>query len=139
MRYGFNNIMNVLDTFQEMFEQKFNDYDFVGRHFSPIQFPKTKISRVEDEVKFVAEIPGVKKEDIKLEINGDVITLSGKKNNPLDGLDENDNTEKETFNKTIKLPCEVNAEKVEARYENGLLFVTLPINEDGKSRNITIN
>ena len=138
-RKGLSNIMEIVDAFQDMFETKFDYEDFSDFHFGGRRFPRTKISREESEVRLVAEIPGVRKEDIKLEIKGDVFTLSGKRSSPL-GVDAESGEPKcKTFRKDVRLPCGVDADRIDAKYENGILFVTLPIKESEMPRNITVN
>ena len=139
MKKGFGNILEFIDAFQDMIEKKFDYSDFTDYHVRGYRFPRTRVSKNENDIQLIAELPGVKKEDLKLEIKSDEFTLSGKKSNPLDPGVDSEEPKVKKFKKTIRLSCEVDTDKIDAKYENGVLFVTLPIKESEKSRNITIN
>ena len=136
MRRKFGNFMEVIDTLQDMFETKFEHSDFAAEHFVNRRFPKTKVIQDDNTIRLVAEIPGVKKDDLKVEFKGDAVTLSGKTSSPWGAGGKSGPRE---FKKSVKLPCEVDVERAEAKYENGILSVAVPISENEKSRSIEIH
>lgn len=82
----------------------------------------------------VAELPGVEKSDIDVELEKAVLTIRSKR------VLENGSEKKEiSFNRTVKVGNDINAQAVNAAYENGILTVTLPKSEATKARNININ
>ena len=90
-----------------------------------------------------AELPGMKKEDVALSLHDGVLTLSGERRH------EKAHDEKTTalrnerffgrFERSVTLPTPVDAARVSAAYENGILTVTLPKAEAAKPRQIEIN
>lgn len=92
------------------------------------------------------EMPGVKKENIKIEIQGNQLLISGERYRDArshlrpsvprqEGMSDGTS---ERFEKAFTLPPTINSEKIEAHYENGVLNVALPKAEAAKSRTIPI-
>jgi HSP20 family protein len=88
-----------------------------------------------------AEIPGMKKEDIKVSVKEDMLTISGERKR------ENETKEKTfhriersygQFRRMIRLPAMVDADKVKATYKDGVLNVTLPKPESMKPKQIDV-
>ncbi len=75
------------------------------------------------------DLPGVKKEDIKVDINNDVLTISGERKTK-EEVKEEDYYKVETtfgkFSRSFTLPESVDMENIEARSENGVLEVVIP-------------
>lgn len=86
-------------------------------------------------------IAGVKPEDIDISINNDMLTIRGKREASTE-IDDEDYLYKEcywgAFSRSIILPVEVEAEKVEAALENGVLIVTLPKSKNAKQISIKV-
>lgn len=94
-----------------------------------------------DAYTITAITPGLKAEDLKIEILGDVVTLRGEIR-PAEGLDQADLLVNELaygeFSRTLRLPEAVNAEKAEAKLIDGMLTVHLPKTEESKPREIPV-
>lgn len=94
-----------------------------------------------DAYTITAITPGLKAEDLKIEILGDVVTLRGEIR-PAEGLDQADLLVNELaygeFSRTLRLPETVNAEKAEAKLIDGMLTVHLPKTEESKPREIPV-
>jgi len=89
-----------------------------------------------------AVTPGLKAEDLKIEIQGDVITLRGE-TRPDEHDDQADYLLRELaygeFQRAIQLPEPVDAEKAEASLTNGVLTVRLPKTEDARPKQIKVS
>jgi len=82
-----------------------------------------------------AELPGVDRKAIAVEMVDDFLTISGsRKTFGADGKE----TESAEFSRSISIPESVQADKIAAAYENGVLTVTLPKREEAKPRKITV-
>lgn len=97
----------------------------------------------EDEEHFFveAECPGLSIENLDLTISGGHLTLSGKRPAAESEKRVFHRRERGTaeFSRTLKLPTEVDADKVEAKLKHGILTVTLPKAEQAKPRRIPVN
>jgi HSP20 family protein len=97
--------------------------------------PRVDLYEDKDNFHFRAELPGLKREDIQVEMGDGVLTLSGvRKGFAADGKQER-NVE---FSRTISVPTRVQEDKIQARYEDGVLTVSLPKAEEVKPKRIAI-
>lgn len=86
-----------------------------------------------------AELPGYRKEDISVEVTDGVLTLTAHRRVDTDTKDQAAATQEERQTRSVQLPNEVDVDKIQARYENGVLTVTLPKREEAKPKQITID
>ncbi len=99
------------------------------------------INMKQDENNMYAEvlIPGVDPKDLELMVMRGVMTISGERKESLD--DKTWHRRERGFGKfmrTVDLTCEVDSNKVTAKYENGVLFVTMPKHEDAKPKKVSV-
>lgn len=80
------------------------------------------------------EVPGVKKEDVKIELDNGLLTVSAEKREK-----SGDNESSFSLTRSVSVPDGVNAEAITARLEDGILRVTLPKAEHSKPRSIALN
>jgi HSP20 family protein len=110
-------------------------------HKSPVEYPAVNIREKDSAVLVSAELPGMDHEKLEISVAGDTLTIAG-------GAPEKSLAEGETylrqerttgaFQRTIGLPFQVNAQEVEARYEKGILTITLPRAADDLPKKIKI-
>lgn len=91
--------------------------------------PAYEVSEDENRYMISADLPGVKKEDIKIEMNENVITISGERKKSQQAM---------AFKRTFSVPNTVDFEKIEARHEDGVLSIFLPKAQAAKARTIQI-
>jgi HSP20 family protein len=89
----------------------------------------------------IAELPGVKKEDLDIKVKGDTVRIHGKKT--VEYADDASVHRRERvggeFDRTLTLPAQIDAAKVTADYRDGVLTLRLPRAESEKPRSVTIN
>jgi HSP20 family protein len=103
--------------------------------------PACDIFEDKDGIKIVAEIPGVKTEDIRLSMENNTLTIRGEKKQIAEEKTERVHRYERSygvFERSFSLPSTVDAERVQADYDNGLLTVTLPKIERAKPREIQV-
>lgn len=104
--------------------------------------PPVDIEESENQYVVTLDVPGVAKENIKIEVHNRVLTVSGEK--------KSERTEKSAdfhltervsgkFERRFTLPENVNADKVEAKHEHGVLSLTIPKSEAAKPKLVQIN
>ncbi len=103
--------------------------------------PAVDISENDDEIIVRAEVPGIKKDDIKLTVHDGILTISGEKKQ--EKIDKEENfyrTERVfgSFSRSFSLPSTVKADKVKAKYKDGILSISLPKVEEAKPKEIAI-
>lgn len=90
--------------------------------------PSVDVSETDTEYRIKASLPDVKKEDMKLTLENGVLSISGKRESRKEEKNEKvHRTEIQTgtFFRSFSMPADADAEKVSAKYENGLLDVTI--------------
>ena len=123
-----------------MFGRFFGDWPWLEPS-APAWAPTMDISETEDQLKVRAEVPGMKPEDIQISLAGDTLTIKGEKKQEKEDKEENYfRVERSygSFSRSISLPCEIEQDKVEASYKDGVLRITMPKCETAKAREIKI-
>ena len=94
------------------------------------------------EYKVLAELPGVKKEDIKVEVDGDQVSISAESRVEREAKDGERLLHSERYYgrlaRVFRVGQEVDSAKVSAKYENGILELTLPKKESAAAKQITV-
>ena len=88
-----------------------------------------------------AELPGINREDIEVTVENSTLVLKGQKKFEAEVKEENYRRVERaygTFHRSFTLPNTVDASKVSAAYNNGVLTVTLPFREEAKPRTINV-
>jgi len=104
-------------------------------------FPPMNVTQDDDNYYLHAEVPGIKAKDLSISALRNRISIAGKREIP----EENERASyhrKEraegAFNRTVTLPGEIVSDRIEARYSDGILALTLPKAEEAKPRQIAV-
>ena len=99
--------------------------------------PRMNVSETDKEIEVTAELPGVEEKNIDVNLVGDMLTIKAEKKS------EEETTEADyhlversygKFERSMRLPCEVEAKKVDAKFKNGVLTVKLPKSPEVKAK-----
>lgn len=123
-------------------------FDFIERFVSHAPdmwsgaFPAFNVWANENGAMVTSELPGVKMEALDITASGKTITVKGARKEETGGEDvrylRRERPEGE-FNRSIELPFQIDASKVEAKLQNGVLEIRLPRAESDKPRKISVN
>ncbi|MFB3925428.1 MAG: Hsp20/alpha crystallin family protein [Syntrophales bacterium] len=119
--------------------------DFFGREIArPFEaeewyetFPRIDVRESDKKITVTAELPGMEEKDIDLLLTADSLTIKGEKKEEIEEKEENYlRMERRygAFHRVIPLPEEIDAEKAEANFKNGILRVDLPKSEKAGAR-----
>lgn len=130
-----SNIDKKLRKFFEDFDSPFFGDSGWPRFNSNVFTPRVDVTEDNDNLYVTAEVPGVDKQDVKVSVVGDVLTISGEKKT--EQRDEKKNYYRiernyGSFSRSFTLPAEVMVDKIAAEYKEGVLHVTLPKTEEAK-------
>ena len=104
--------------------------DEIGNRESSASLPDIDVIREEDKITVTADVPGYKPEEVKLEVADDVLTISGKHEETKEEKDK-DYVRRErrygSFSRSIALPRNVDADKIDATCHDGVLELTVPL------------
>lgn len=104
-------------------------------------FPRLNLTDLGDSLEVVAELPGVKKENLQVKILGNYLEISGTIDIGTPELYTLHRRERKTsqFSRSLTLPSDVAVNKVKATLNNGLLTLEMPKAEEAKPQQIPIN
>lgn len=118
------------------------DGGFTGR---AMNVPAVNITERKDDYLVSLAAPGLKKEDFKIDLEGNMITISSEKEEENEEKDERYTRQEysySSFERSFTLPEEINKEKIDAHYQDGILNLVLPKKEEAKkmaiSKQITV-
>lgn len=131
----------------------FNDMDdlFKGLFVRPMRFDletpqmrlKVDITKSDDTYTVKAEIPGVKKDDIQVSVDGNEVTISGEIKKESEEKKGEEVIRSERYfgkvSRSFTLPHDVDESKVAAKYADGVLKLTLPLKSKASSKKITVS
>ena len=103
--------------------------------------PAVDVEETNDAMVIRAELPGMKREDIKVRVAEDTVTISGERKHEAEQKDRTFHRVERaygTFQRTIVLPVSVQGDKAAASYKSGVLELVLPKAERVKAREITV-
>lgn len=140
----FRDIMRSMMDFRTDIDRLFGDV--IGRRTAlpaeeGVWAPAVEMAETDKEILVKAVLPGVNKENLRLEITGDRLNLQAEVKREAKQEKENLLAQEifyGTFARSIQLPCEVQADKAKAELKNGILTVTLPKSEQHVAKAIPI-
>lgn len=128
----------------------FNDFfnrdwmDWSNQNFSLTNTTLPSVNIRESNEAFDVELaaPGMSKEDFKIELNHNVLTISSEKKEEKETKEKDHYTRKEfsyqSFSRSFTLPNVADSENIEAKYENGILAIRIPKREEAKPKPVRV-
>ncbi len=104
--------------------------------------PALDLSELEDRYVVKAEIPGVDPKKIDISLSDGVLTIKGEKSQEKEKKEENYHFVERSygsFMRSVRLPAQIQGDKITASYKDGVLKIDLPKSEEAKSKEIRIN
>lgn len=138
----FRDMMSIQDEMNMLFD------DFLGRPLMRTEWsegvwnPSVDISETKDNVIIKAEMPGLAKEDVKISMQDNMLTLTGEKKQEKEEKESNYHRVERSygaFSRSFTLPTSVKSDKIKATYKDGILSITLPKTEEVKPKEIPIS
>ena len=127
----------------DLFDRFFEDFGLPSLITEETSFsPTLDVSETEKELIVKAEVPGMDKEDIGINLSDGLLTIKGEKRHEKKEEKENYHCIERrygTFSRTMRLPVDVETDKVDATYKDGVLTITLPKSETAKPKKIEVH
>ena len=131
---------NLLPSFVNDFFKPWNEW-FDNGFEKTLSVPAVNITENNKQYDISVAAPGMKKDDFKINIEGNMLTVSAEKEENKEEKDAKYNRKEysySSFSRSFTMPDEVMSDKIEASYEDGILKLMLPKNEDSKNAAKTI-
>ena len=103
--------------------------------------PAIDMYQTDDEIVVKASLPGIKADEVQINVTGEVLTLKGEVKHDEEKQEKAWHIREQrfgSFERSVALPTDVVADKAKAEFENGILTVTLPKADEVKPRTITV-
>lgn len=129
------------DLFRPLLDDFFAPLSRMG---STMRTPDTDVVESENEIKVVAELPGMSAEQIDVSLENNILTISGEKEETRERQGEKAQyhlSERRwgRFSRAFVLPREVESDRIEAVFKDGVLTLSIPKSERAKPRRIEVS
>ncbi len=140
--FGYRNRFGGMNRLHSNMERFFNLFDDEDEEIRQIEWrPRSSVVDLEDKYEITAELPGLTKDDVNIELNNGILTISGEKKEEHEHKERNLHLNERVygmFRRSFRLQPEIDADQIEAKFDNGILTVTLPKPEKAVAKKIAI-
>lgn len=130
------------DPFDRIFDSFLGNVSGGSRGGSLMRAPETDVIETEKEIRVVTEMPGLRPENIEVDVENNVLTIRGEKREERQEEDEGKYHLSErrygVFTRSFVLPRDVDSEQIQANFEHGVLTVRIPKSERAQRRRIQV-
>ncbi len=137
----FREVSKLRREMDRLWEDFFGPGPRIMRTWAEEWVPAVDVAEAPDKVTVKAEVPGLDPKELDISLVGDLLTIKGEKKSEREEKKENYHLVERSygsFSRAIRLPAAVDADKIEASYDKGVLTVTCPKKEPVKPKAITI-
>ena len=127
--------------FEDFVERFFNDSPWTPETTKTSWAPRVEVRETEKEIYIDAELPGIDKKDVKVEVRDNTLTLSGEHTQETEVKEGNYYRSERrygSFERSFNLGDQIDTAKIDAAYKNGLLTLTLPKTEKALPKEIAV-
>ena len=134
---------DLVPSWSNLFDDFLNNNwsDWTNRHYSDTNttLPSVNIKETEENFEVEMAAPGMEKDDFKVEVNNGYLPISSEKKSETKTEDKNGRYTKqefryESFTRSFTLPDSADLEKIAAKYEKGILTISIPKREETKPK-----
>jgi HSP20 family protein len=140
---NYSSSLEGLQRLNRMLDEAFAVWPQVsGSAVTSAWLPPTDVCEDKNGLEITMELPGVRPEDVRLSLENNILMVRGDKRQEGEQRTERVHRYERsygTFERTFALPSIVDPEKIEARYEDGVLIISIPKSERARPREITVN
>jgi HSP20 family protein len=134
-----------MPVYRDYFDRMFEDFFGVDRRRTEMEnfdwTPRVNVEELEDKFEITADLPGMKKEDIEIEVTDGVLTIKGERTFEKEEKEANYHVCERsygTFRRGFTLPENVNTDAIDAEYKDGILRLDVPKVEPEKPKEVKV-
>jgi HSP20 family protein len=134
-------MMTLREAMDRLFNDAFTRPLGIADNGNVWSVPAVDMYQTDNEVIVKASLPGIKSDEVQINVTGDVLTLKGEVKQKEEVKEKAYHISEQRwgmFERSIVLPTDVIADKAKADFENGILTITLPKAEEAKPKTINI-
>jgi HSP20 family protein len=136
----FRDLMGIQQEVNRLFDDLITRRTETGAE-GAVWVPAVDVSESADAIRVKVEAPGVAKDDFKISVQNNVLTIRGEKKMEKETTEENYHRVERvygSFFRAVELPSAVQTDKVNANYKDGVLTISLPKSEEAKPKEIAV-
>jgi HSP20 family protein len=137
-----NETMTLREAMDRLFDDAFTrPFSIMRDGGSNWSSPAIDMYQTDNDVVVKAALPGIKAEEVQINVTGDILTLRGEMKHEEEKKDRSWHIREQrwgAFERSVRLPTTVLSEKAKADFDNGILTITLPKSAEAKPRTITV-
>ena len=128
----------IPSLFEDFFNRDWLDSSLANWRVAGTTLPAVNVMETNDDFRIEVAAPGMKRNDFKVELDNNILTISSQQENKAEEKDDDGNyTRREfsyqSFQRSFSLPeNKVLGDKISAKYTDGILYVTVPKSENAK-------
>lgn len=130
-------MMSLREAMSHLFDEAFTPTSMIRT----MDAPSVDLYQTDDDIVVCASLPGMKADDVQISVTGEMLTIKGEFKEKQDKKDKSYHLREQrfgSFERTVGLPGQVQADKANAEFEDGILTITLPKSEAIKPKSITV-
>ena len=134
-------MMTLREAMDRLFDDAFTRPFSPGDGGSTWSSPAIDMYQTDNEVVVKAALPGIKADEVQINVTGDLLTIKGEMKHEEEKRDRDWHIREHrwgAFERSVRLPTPVMSDKAKADFDNGILTITLPKSEEVKPRTITV-
>jgi HSP20 family protein len=135
-------MMTLREAMDRLFDDAFTRPFSLDRNGgSTWSSPAIDMYQTDNEVVVKAALPGIKADEVQINVTGDILTIKGETKHEEEKKDKSWHIREQrwgAFERSIRLPTGVVSDKAKADFDNGILTITLPKSEEVKPKTITV-
>jgi HSP20 family protein len=135
-------MMTLREAMDRLFDDAFTrPFSLMREGGSGWSSPAIDMYQTDHEVVVKAALPGIKADEVQINVTNEVLTIKGETKQEEDTKDKSWHVREQrwgAFERSVRLPTGVMSDRAKADFENGILTVTLPKSEEVKPRTITV-
>ncbi len=138
---GFGSLGKLRRDFDGLLSRFFEGAELPAFGREELFVPKVDVKETEEAIEITAEVPGLKPEDIELTLTGDILTIKGEKKDEREEEKGDYHLVERSYGKfqrSFRIPVEVDRAKLSATHKDGVLKVTLPKAEKAGTARIEV-
>lgn len=136
------NPFREMELLQRQMDRLFDEFAGQPTGLADTRFPRMDVSETDDEIKVRTLMPGLKREDIKISLHQNVLTISGQMKAtdlPEGARPIRMERPNGSFQRTVRLNARLDEDRIQARLHDGVLTLTLPKAAAAKPRKIALS
>jgi HSP20 family protein len=134
--------MTLRDAMDRLFDDAFTrPFSLIREGGSTWSSPAIDMYQTDNEVVVKAALPGLRADEVQINVTGDILTLRGEVKHEEEKKDKSWHIREHrwgSFERSVRLPTGVIADKAQADFQNGILTITLPKLEEVRPKTITV-